>query len=593
MKSQFALCCAALALLTVSAARAEEDSVVNRRMTETVVEWRTSDVTVDGLIVHLVGINDLHGHLVSHIHLKDSVDTRKVGGAAAIANWVNAIRVQTGGRVLLLFAGDSFGASPPESGLLRDEPTLTFMNMMAEGDCPVQKPEWAGRPVLETGCRVIATPGNHEFDRGTAEFQRLMYGGNGPGGKVLGQDWKGSHIPFVAANVVHKDGGAPLLPSAALVNLGGIRVGVVGAVTADTPALVPKDRIQDLEFLPEVAPINAAVARLRAAGAMAVVLLIHEGLSSPVIPQPVPINPADTTGRLAAILAALDPGIDVVVSGHTHKLTNVLVRGKDPKPLLVTQARSDGTAFTDIELVIDPHLRRVVQKGAEVLSVWADEGPGMATNDKVNKMVQQAVLATKPVTDRLLATTDAAITREATEAGDSPLGDLVADAMRSAAKSDVAFVSPGSLRADLPSGPITWGMLYSVMPFGNTVVRISMTGEQIQRLLEEQWYGANAQVPKILKVSGMSYLYNGSRPAGRRVVAVYDARGGHLDAARRYQVAVSDFLADGGDHYGAFSEATDRAPVGRDIDVVEAYLRAVSGNLVPPSDARITRVDTH
>jgi 5'-nucleotidase len=593
MKVQYALFAAALALASVPAGRAQEDSVVNRRMTETVVEWRTSEPTADGIIVHLVALNDLHGHLVSHIHLKDSVDTRKVGGAAAIANWVNAIRVQAAGHVLLLFAGDSFGASPPESGLLRDEPTLTFLNMMAEGDCPVQKPEWAGRPVLETSCHVIATPGNHEFDRGTAEFQRLMYGGNGPGGKVLGQDWKGTHIPFVAANVVHKDGGAPLLPTAALVNLNGIRIGVVGAVTADTPALVVKERIQDLEFLPEVAPINGAVAHLRAAGAMAVVLLIHEGLSSPVTPQPTPINPEETTGRLAAILAALDPGIDVVVSGHTHKLTNVLVRGKDPKPLLVTQARSDGTAFTDIELVIDPHSRRVAQKGAEVLTVWSDEGPGMAPNDKINKMVQQAVLATKPVTDRLLGTTSAAITREATEAGDSPLGDLVADAMRAAARADVAFVSPGSLRADLPSGPITWGMLYTVLPFGNTLVRISMTGEQIQRLLEEQWYGANAQVPKILKVSGMSYLYNGSRAAGRRVVAVYDARGGHLEPARRYQVAVSDFLADGGDHYGAFNEATDRTPVARDIDAFEAYLRAVNGTIAPPTDPRITRVDNH
>jgi 5'-nucleotidase len=364
-------------------------------------------------------------------------------------------------------------------------------------------------------------------------------------------------------------------------------------VTADTPALVVKERVQDLEFLPEVAPINGAVARLRAAGALAVVLLIHEGLSAPVMPQPVPINPGDTTGRLAAILAQLDPGIDVVVSGHTHKLTNVLVRGRDPKPLLVTQARSDGTAFTDIELVIDPHSKTVVQKGAEVLTVWSDEGPGMSPNDKINKMVQQAVLATKPVTDRVVTSTSAAITREATEAGDSPLGDLVADAMRAVAKADVAFVSPGSLRADLPSGPVSWGMLYSVLPFGNTLMRISMTGEQIQRLLEEQWYGENAQVPKILKVSGISYLYNGSRPAGRRVVAVYDARGGHLEPARRYQVAVSDFLAEGGDHYGAFNEATERTPVARDIDALEAYLRVAPSPLAPPTDTRITRVDSH
>src|SRR5215472_3243141 len=236
MKVQFALFGAALVLLAAPAARAQEDDVINRRMTETVVEWRTSEPTADGIIMHVIGVNDLHGHLVSHVHLKDSVDTRKVGGAAALANWINAIRVQAAGHVLLLFAGDSFGASPPESGLLRDEPTLTFLNMLAEGDCPVQKPEWAGRPVLETSCHVVATPGNHEFDRGSAEFQRLLYGGNGPGGKVLGQDWKGTHIPYVAANVVHKDNGAPLLPTAALVNLNGIRVGVVGAVTADTPA---------------------------------------------------------------------------------------------------------------------------------------------------------------------------------------------------------------------------------------------------------------------------------------------------------------------------------------------------------------------
>ena len=151
-------------------------------------------------------------------------------------------------------------------------------------------------------------------------------------------------------------------------------------------------------------------------------------------------------------------------------------------------------------------------------------------------------------------------------------------------------MQPGGLRADLPAGPISWGTINTILPFGNKVMRCTMTGAQILRLLESQWSGAHAEQPTILKASGITYLYNWSRPADRRVVAAYDAAGNTLVAERRYTVALNDYLLDGGDHYPVLQEITDAQPVMTDVDALAAYLKAVGRPVRAQTEPRITRV---
>jgi 2',3'-cyclic-nucleotide 2'-phosphodiesterase (5'-nucleotidase family) len=126
------LLCASLAAPPARSA----DDVLTRRLASTVVEWRTPDPSGDGIVVHVLAFNDLHGRLATRTHLQDSFDTRLVGGAASLAAWINAYR-QSSTRSLVLIAGDSIGGSGPESGLLRDEPTMEFLNLLAADDCPL------------------------------------------------------------------------------------------------------------------------------------------------------------------------------------------------------------------------------------------------------------------------------------------------------------------------------------------------------------------------------------------------------------------------------------------------------------------------
>lgn len=551
-----------------------------------VVSWRAPVSSTAVVAVRLLGINDLHGQLEA------PPGATATGGAAALAAHLAAERGEARSRTLLLVSGDTIGASQLLSGALRDEPTMAILNALADGDCPALKPDWPQHAApVTTRCRIVATPGNHEFDRGSAELERLFYGGRHPDGPVLGHEWSGTRVPFLAANIVRRDGQRPFLPSSAIVDLGGVRIGVIGAVTAETPMLVAAQGIRDLQFQPEAPAINAAVAGLRAQGVRAIVLLIHEGLVAPTNPQPYPLALGETRGRLADILAGVDGGIDVVVAGHTHRLNNLLLPLRDHSLALVVQARSYGSAFSEIDLEIDGHTGAVVAKSASVQPAWTHLGAGQKPDSTVEKIVARARKAVAPIESRRIGTASAAIHRADISQPESPLGNLVADAQRSAAGTDFAFMNMGGLRNDLEAGPITYGSLYAIQPFGNELMKVTMTGEQVLRLLEQQWSGVHASVPRYLAVSGLRYLFDLSRPAGQRVVSAEDADGLPIDAARRYTVAANDFLLGGGDGYAALAEGADPQPVVRDIQAFETYIAGAPEAVRPMLDGRARRRD--
>ncbi|HUK00922.1 MAG TPA: bifunctional metallophosphatase/5'-nucleotidase [Steroidobacteraceae bacterium] len=537
----------------------------------------------DGRIeLRLLAFNDLHGNLEP-----PSVPSqRKAGGAAVLAAYLEDAERAAPQRTLILHAGDQVGASPPLTRLLGNEPGIQFLNLLADDACSYaaalqfhDAASWRQQP---NRCNVIGTLGNHEFDAGLAELKRLLAGGNAHDGPFLESPYRGSRIPYVCSNVVERASGKLLLPAYAVVVLDGEPVGVIGAVLRETPTIVPAWAVADVEFRDEADSINRAAAELEQHGIHTIVVTIHQG-----VVRAGQAPDWDWQGPLRRIVSRLDPHIDVVISGHTHHFTNALLPARGGAPVLVTQAYAYGVAYADIHLSLDPRSHEVIGKSAQIIPTWADTGPGLHPDARVAALTQAAHRAVAPQVAQVIARTAVPITRRLSASGESSLGDLVADAQRQAVGADVALMNPGGLRADLPRGAITWGDILTVHPFANRVLAVELTGAQILRVLEEQWPADRDALPRVLKISGLSYSWDPGRPSGRHVTAACDAHRFPIDPAHVYRVAVNDFLVAGGDGFATFRQARVLQPGPLDSEALRQYLARMASAIGPPAAGRI------
>ena len=537
----------------------------------------------DPVSVHVLTFNDFHGNLQTPAAPDGG---RRAGGAAVLAAYLEAQRAADPRDTLIIHAGDLLGASPPETRLLQNEPAIQFLNLLAGSECRFGLAthfysafSWRTQP---DPCHVIGIPGNHEFDAGPAELLRLLHGGNARGGPYLLAQWRGSRAPYVCANVIDRRSGRTLLPPYAVVVIHGVPIGVIGAVLKETPTLVPAWATADLAFTDEAQAINAAARELAAQGVHTLLVSIHQG----VVPTAA-AHGFGWHGPLQRIVAQLDPGIDAVISGHTHNYTNALWPDRDGHPVLVVQAFSYGVAFGDVTLKIDPGSGRVIAKSARVQAAWADSGAGAHPDVRVARLTRAALAAVAPRVARVVGHSDQALTRSLSAAGESSLGDFVADAQRAALRADIALMNPGGLRADLPAGPLTWGDILTVHPFGNRILALTMSGAQLLHALEEQWSADPAAIPRILKTSGLYYEWDPARPAGSHVVRACDAQHRPLRAAALYRVAVNDFLVGGGDDFKSFAAAPVAEVGPLDSEAFEAHLQALHGQVRTPEGSRI------
>ena len=518
--------------------------------------------------LQLLGFNDFHGHLQS-----PSVSSeRPVGGAAALAAYLKALERAAPGRTLIVQAGDQLGASPPITSLLQNEPAIEFLNLLANPQCRYgsamqffDASHWQRVP---NRCNVVGTLGNHEFDAGSAEIHRLLGGGNAPGGPFIENPYRGSRVPYVCANVTDRRTGKLLLPPYAVVVVGGIPVGVIGAVLRDTPSIVPLWAVANLEFLDEAQSINRAASELTRRGIHTLIVLIHQGL------EPVPNgSDYDWRGPLRDIVAQLDPDIDVVISGHTHNYTNTLLPSRGGAPVLVTQAYAYGVAVAQIDLRVNPVTRDVVAKSARIVPTWADVPPGKPGDPRARRLTDAAQKLVVARVGRVVGQLPQPMTRAVSAAGESTLGDLVADAQRAATHADIALMNPGGLRSDLRAGPVTWGDVLTLHPFANHLITLDMTGAQLLAVLEQQWPTDSSALPRILKTSGLYYSWDPARPAGARIVEACDAGREPLDLARHYRVTVNDFLANGGDGFTTFEALGPGESGPLDREALQQYLQ--------------------
>ncbi|KWX73191.1 bifunctional 2',3'-cyclic-nucleotide 2'-phosphodiesterase/3'-nucleotidase [Paenibacillus jilunlii] len=508
--------------------------------------------------VHILGINDFHGQLDTTSYVGDNA----VGTAAILATYLKTARAQYANS-LLVHNGDSVGASAPVSSMERDKPTLEWMNLMKFD---------------------VGNLGNHEFDQGVAALKAQIYGGVDPVNKTI------THAPvnfdYINANAVDKDTGKPIIKPYTVKEVGGVKIGFIGVVTKATPSKVSPAGTAGVRFLSaeeEVAAIGKYAAELQKQGVETIIVLAHD---------PATTKGDVTTGEAADLAKALpaDSPVDVIVAGDNHALANGVVNGK-----LIVQAYSYGTAFEDIKLVIDPITKDVKSKSATVTStIQKNVTPDKETQDLVNYYLKKYPVLTLPV-----GTTDGSVTRTDAYNNETPLGNLIADAMRQAdfkdgSKdiADFAFMNPGGIRADLPKGNVSFGDLAKVQPFGNTLVKLTLTGEQIKTLLQQQW-GTKADGTadtKTLQISGLKYTANMYLPVADRIASLTKTDGTPISMTQSYTAVVNNFMAAGGDNYSVLTQASESLAGPIDLDVFYEYVKNTfkGGPITAAIEGRIT-----
>ena len=249
----------------------------------------------------------------------------------------------------------------------------------------------------------------------------------------------------------------------------------IGAVLRQTPTIVTPTGVAGLRFLDEADAINSYIPALKKRGVRAIVVLIHQGGRQTTYGGGTDSTKATVDGPdILDIINRLDDEVDVVVSGHAHSFTNALLSNANGKPILVTQAFSASTAYADIDLEIDRTTREVVAKTASIITTFADEGPGLNPDPQTAQLTKAAEDKVAPLVNQVIDQAQIDILRTENDAGESALGNLIADAQRAAMSTDFAFMNPGGIRADLLAGEVTWGDLFTIQPFGNSLVKMAL-----------------------------------------------------------------------------------------------------------------------
>jgi 2',3'-cyclic-nucleotide 2'-phosphodiesterase / 3'-nucleotidase / 5'-nucleotidase len=493
------------------------------------------------IALQLLGINDLHGQL-------DTYNSNlNAGGIEYLAAYLKQREAEVD-NTLMVHAGDVVGASSPVSALLQDEPTIDILNRIGFD---------------------LGTVGNHEFDEGVDEMKRLIFGGSHEKTEEKYGEFAGADFDYLAANVVDEETGEPILKPYEIKEIGGVQVGFIGVSYSDTPGIVIPSGTAGVKFTDEAEAINKYTDELKSQGIEAVVVLTHN-----------PVNSSNgvATGELAEIAAAVDDEVDVLFGGHNHAYTNAVVDGK-----LLVQSYSYGTAFSDVDLLIDPDTNDFTSKTAEIVTTYRD---GIEPDAEIKAVLDEYIADAAPILNRVIGTATNYISRDTNAAGESPMGNLIADSMRAQTGTDFAFMNSGGVRGDIDAGEITWKEAFTVQPFGNDLVTMNITGTQIKELFEQQW----GSKTRIMHVSGLKVTYDETRPAGDRIVSLIDNEENAVDPAQTYSITVNNYMADGGDGYGILATIADRTIDVVDLDALVNYIEA-QGEVNPQIEGRITKLN--
>ncbi|MFF1632819.1 ExeM/NucH family extracellular endonuclease [Leifsonia sp. NPDC058248] len=500
--------------------------------------------------IDLLAINDFHGRIEAG---------GASGGAAVLSGAVNQFRAKNPNTVFVS-AGDNIGASTFTSFIQKDKPTLDALNAMK----------------LD-----VSSLGNHEFDQGVSD--------------ITGRVTPASTFPYLAANIFDKGTDTPTFDQYYVKNVGGIRVGFIGAVTNELPSLVTPAGISGIDVRDVTASVNAVAEKLRDGDPSngesdVTVLLVHEGAATPAL--------ADSTNDSAfgRIVTGANADIDAIVSAHTHQAYThaVAIPGTD-RTRPVIQSGQYGEKLGHIALSVDPQTKKVDSFTSELLPLNDAAGkPLYPADPAVTPIVADAVAVAKQLgsvsVGRITADLNRARQANGSEnrGGESTLGNFVADVQLWAtqdAGAEIALMNPGGLRADLtyassgandPDGNVTYQEAAGVQPFANTLVTETLTGAQLTQVLEEQWQPAAASRPflKLGVSKGLTYTYDPSAAAGSHITHVY-LGGVEVKDADTHKVVVNSFLSSGGDNFATLASGTGKKDSGKiDLQSMVDYFTA-------------------
>jgi 5'-nucleotidase len=531
------------------------------------------------LDIQLLSFNDFHGNLEppsgsSGRIVTDHGNIEGVGGVEYLATHLADAR-KGHKNTLTVAAGDIVGASPLLSAAFHDEPTILAMNKLG----------------LD-----VTSVGNHEFDEGYKEIQRLQNGGcidDGDGANNQNScptgSFPGASFDILAANVFVTATGKTILPAYTIKNVNGAKIAFIGMTLKDTPNIVTASGVAGLTFTDEVKTANALVPQLRKKDVNAIVVLIHQGgqPTNPVFDSTCgnggELNPASSP--IIDIAKNLDPAIDMVISGHTHQPYVCNIPDPAGQPRLVTSASSFGRLFTETDLKYDRRTNDIVRASVKGTNMIVTRD--VAKDPAETALVTQYQELVKPIASKVVGHIAADVTKTQNDPGESQLGDLIADAqladpsvVTNGQTPVIAFMNPGGIRADLTyasstkgegDGVVTYEEAFTVQPFNNYVVSMTLTGAQIKQILMEQWSGVNGlgSAKKVLQVSeGFNYSWNTATGELGEVTL----NGTPLDDDTSYRVVTNNFLQGGGDGFPTFTEGTDVFYGGLDIDAFANYL---------------------
>lgn len=467
----------------------------------------------DQPVFTIIHTNDMHGYVQAETV---TVGTRSYlgGGMANLTGMIDAWRASNPRRTLVLDAGDIWQG--------------TFVSNQSEGRLMID--------IMNIAGYTAAAPGNHDFDFGQ---------------ETLAARAAQASFPFLAANIVDARSGQtlPWLKPYVIKDVDGVRFGVIGLGYPGTPAISKPANVAGLRFQPGADAVRRYLPEVRAQSDI-VVVLSHMGMAD--------------DEKLAAEVS----GIDVIVGGHTHTVQN------NPRLVgqtVIVQAGSNTKYLGRLNLTYDRATRQIT--AYTVLNeITPVRSGGVKPNLAVARLVTQAADQAQDILARPLGETLA--TLENCYSGECALGNLVTDAMRVASQpgdrpADVAMHNSGGLRATLPKGAITYGALFNVLPFGNVLTAVDLSGAQVLAILEKSVSGR----PGNMHVSGMAFTFDMTRPAGSRVTSA--AVGGQpLDPARIYRVMTIDYLLTGGDGQTTFTLGANVVYGDPCIDVVASYIKA-------------------
>ena len=520
------------------------------------------DEISDGLTaITILNINDFHGRIDGSVGLNFACTVvKEQANADAYA---------------FLSAGDNIGASPFVSSSQMDNPTIDFLN------------------ALDLQATAV---GNHEFDRTFPDLRdRVM---------------PRSDFEHLGANVYLAGTSTPALPEAYVIDVAGVRVGIIGVVTEETPSLVIPSGVAMLEFGDPIEAVNRVAEELTTNDEADVIIAqYHEGATAGTPPSSLEEQVA-AGGIFARIVTETSPLVDAIFTGHTH-MSYAWDGPTDSGTRPVVQTGSYGGNLGKVVLGIDDS-GSVVEYSSSLVSTSPPTDPELS--DEENAVIEaewrepcvtdDAYLAAKAIADT--ATTEAgiigaeevgSITADITTAfngaarddrlRESTLGNLTANAwlwaMNQEGRSgaDIGIMNPGGLRAELiygEDGIVTLAEVAGVHPFANTMQTVDITGAQVITLLEQQWQPTGASRPflKLGLSDNVRYTYDPDAPNGSRITGVW-IDGAPIDPTATFTVASGVFLIDGGDNFTVLREGTNKRDSGMiDTDAFIDYFRSYS-----------------